>query len=408
MNPSQSAPASPPPPGSRRTRAKVILAIAAAAALVVVGVVVLGGASSSSAAATGPATPPTVAVSVPLARTIEPRLEFLGQMSAVEDVEIRAQVGGTLTAIRFKDGDVVQKGTVLFEIDKTPYDIKFSQARAQLEAAKARVALANRQLTRATQLHSTDAGSVEGVDQATAEHLAAQAAVEGAEAMVRDAKFDLDRCTIVAPFTGRVGTHLVSVGNLIAGNRAGSGPTTLLAKMVSLDPIYVNFDLGENDYLTFMQQRQKGAMDNTVSIALSTDTSFARTGQMTFIDNALDHTSGTIHARATIANPDHVLTPGGFARVRLAVGHDVPVLLVPDAVVVADQSDHNVLVVGAGDVVAVKKVEVGDLRGGLRVIRSGLAPTDRVIVSGLGGAAVGAKVTPTPGAIRFDPNQDRI
>jgi RND family efflux transporter MFP subunit len=164
----------------------------------------------------------------------------MGQFSAVNQVELRAQVGGTLTEIGFKDGDIVHKGDLLFVIDPTPYQIKLSEATAQLESARSRLDLANREALRASTLARTGAGSVETADQRAAEQRAAQAAVDNAEALVRDALFDLNHTRITAPFTGRIGSHLVSVGNLVAGSRAGTSPTTLLATLVSIDPIHLS------------------------------------------------------------------------------------------------------------------------------------------------------------------------
>jgi RND family efflux transporter MFP subunit len=196
-------------------------------------------------------------VSAPLQRDIDARIQLLGQFSAVNQVELRAQVGGTLTQIGFKDGDVVHEGDLLFEIDPTPYQIKLSEAAAQLESARARLDLANREAVRASTLARTGAGSIQIADQRGAEQRAAQAAVNEAEAHVRDALFDVNHTRITAPFTGRIGSHLVSVGNLIAGSRAGSSPTTLLATLVSIDPIYLNFDMSEADYMTFQRGRQQ-------------------------------------------------------------------------------------------------------------------------------------------------------
>ncbi|MBN3756349.1 efflux RND transporter periplasmic adaptor subunit [Paraburkholderia sp. Tr-20389] len=347
--------------------------------------------------------PPSVAVGAPLQRDIEGRLGFLGQFSAVNRVELRAQVGGTLTQINFKDGDIVHKGDVLFEIDPEPYQIRLSEATAGLESANARLALATRELARAQELQRSEAGTVENVDQKVAEQRAAQAAVDNANALVRDARFDLDRCKITAPFTGRIGTHLVSTGNLVAGSRAGSSPTTLLATIVSLDPIYLDFDISENDYAAFQHSRenQKGPLADTVSISPTGDSGYARTGTLNFIDNTLDRSSGTIHARATIPNSDLSLTPGGFARLRLATTAPRPALLVPDAAVLQDQTDHMVYVVGEDNVATPRKVEIGDLRGALRVIRSGLAPTDRIVIDGIPSVRPGSKISPHAGSIQF-------
>src|SRR5712671_4285130 len=262
--------------------------------------------------------PPQVAVSAPLQRDVDGRLQFLGQFSAVQQLELRAQVGGTLTQIGFKDGDIVHKGDLLFMIDPTPYQIKLSEALAQLESAHARLDLANRESMRASALARTGAGTIQTADQRATNQRAAQAAVDEAEALVRDARFDLNHTRVTAPFTGRIGTHLVSVGNLIAGSRTAASPTTLLATLVTIDPIYLNFDMSEADYMKFQRERQSqtGPLADKVKVALIDETGFSRQGTLDFVDNRLDRSSGTIHARATIPNSDLLLTPGGFARVR--------------------------------------------------------------------------------------------
>src|ERR1700730_6394888 len=399
----QGSPGSTTPDGSTQPGVRVWIGLAVA--MGVLGAAVVAGprlfASFAEQAALPP--PPPVAVSPPLQRNVEARLQFLGRLSALENVELRAQVGGTLTEIHFKDGDIVHKGDLLFVIDPVPYEIKLSQAMAQLESAKAHLELATIELQRAEALKRTNAGSAQNVDQRAMEQRTAQAAVDGAKAQVRDAQFDLDHCRITAPFTGRIGTHLVSVGNLVAGSRASSSPTTLLATLVSLDPIYLNFDMSEADYMAFMRERQKqgGPLADKVEVSLSDETDFAREGTLDFIDNALDRSSGAIHARATIPNGDHFLTPGGFARVRVALAPPSPALLVPDAAILPDQSGHIVLTVGPNDVVTPKRVEVDDLRGGLRVVRSGLTTSDQVIIDGIPIARPDSKVSPRSGSIHF-------
>jgi len=364
--------------------------------------------ASRSSADTRPAALPQVVVSKPLVQDLETRLGFLGQFSAVSQVELRAQVGGTLTGIFFKDGDVVRKGDLLFTIDPRPYEITLAEATAQLDVASARLELADRQLDRAKDLEQSNAGSVENVDQRTSDQRAARASVEDAKARIRDAQFDLDHCRIPAPFTGRMGTHLVSVGNLIAGSRTATSPTTLLATLVSLDPIYFDFDMSESDFLAYSKYRGhlKGGHVQKVEVALGDDNQYARSGVFDFLDNILDRSSGTIHARATVANSNLVLTPGLFARVRVVVAPPSPTLLVPDAAVLPDQSQHMVMTVSADGTVAPKRVEVGEIRDGLRVIRSGLAPSDRVIVDGLLHAAPGTKVATQDGTIRFAGGQE--
>jgi multidrug efflux system membrane fusion protein len=359
--------------------------------------------SQAAAPASAAPPPPQVVVSTPLARTVNSRLGFLGQFSAVERVELRAQVGGTLMGVYFKDGDIVKKGDLLFTIDPRPFEIRLAQANATLETAQARVALAAAELHRAQVLAAKAFGTEQTVDQRTADQRSALASVDDAKAQIRDAEFDLEHCRIVAPFTGRIGTHLVSAGNLIAGSRAGTSPTTLLATMVSLDPIWLDFDMSESDFLAYSRDRvraKEGAVDK-VEIALSDETSFVRLGSLDFVDNALNRSSGTIHARATVANHDRLLTPGEFARVRLVVGAPAQALLLPDAAVLPDQSQHIVMSVGPDNTVVPKPVEVGDLQGGLRVIRSGLAPNDRIIIEGLPHAIPGTKVAPQNGTIRY-------
>ena len=348
------------------------------------------------APAAGAAAPLPVSVSEPLQQNLESRLGFLGQFSALDQVELRAQVGGTLTQIQFKDGDIVHKGDLLFVIDPVPYEIRLAQANAQLESAKARLDLANHELSRAQTLKRTDAGSTENVEQRAADQLAAHATLDAAKAAVRDAQFDLGHCRITAPFTGRIGTHLVSVGNLIAGSRAASSPTTLLATIVSLDPIYLNFDMSEADYLAFTRDRQtrKGPLADKIEAQLGDEHTYSHQGTLDFVDNALNRSSGTIHARATVPNPALLLTSGTFARVRLALGAAVPTLLVPDAAILNDQAAHIVLTIGPDDTVVPKPVELGDVRGSLRIIKSGLTPTDQVIVDGLPYASPGSKVAP--------------
>lgn len=350
---------------------------------------------------------PSVVVSEPVAQNVEPQLQFLGQFSAIDRVELRAQVGGTLTTIGFKDGDVVKQGDLLFQIDPTPYQIKLNEATAQLESANARLELAVRELNRANQLRFKNVIPPQDLDQKVAEKQGAEAAVDNAKAAIADAKFDLDHCQIAAPFTGKIGTHLVSIGNLIAGSRAETSPTTLLATIVSIDPIYVNFDMSESDYLVFLRQRTKqtGALADKVTIALGDENTFAREGTLDFVDNTLDRSSGTIHARATIPNKDLLLTPGEFARIRVDLGAPEPSLLVPDASILNDQSNHIVMTVDATNTVVPKVVELGDIRRGLRVIRSGLAPTDRVIIEGALLAAPGAKVNPSAGTIQEKSDQ---
>jgi RND family efflux transporter MFP subunit len=355
-----------------------------------------------------PTPAPAVTVSQPLQRDVDRTVGFLGQFSAVDRVELRAQVGGVLTEIHFKDGQLVHKGDLLFVIDPRPYEIRLAQANAALETALARVALANNQLSRAQSLKKNEFATQETVDQRTSDQDSSQAAVEDAKARIRDAELDLDYSRVRAPFTGRIGARQVSVGSLIAGSRAATSPTTLLATLVSLDPLYLDFDMSESDFLTFSRERARleGPLANKVLIGLSDETNFTREGTLDFIDNSLDRSSGTIHARATVPNADLFLAPGQFARLRVAIAPPAPVFLLPDAAVVLDQSQRLVMTIGGDATVKPKIVTTGDLRGGLRVIRSGLEPGDRVIIDGLVRAMPGAKVSPQDGTIHYDATAD--
>jgi multidrug efflux system membrane fusion protein len=358
--------------------------------------------------------PPQVTVGTPLQETVAATTDFLGQFSAVDTVELTAQVGGTLTEIAFRDGQIVQKGDLLFVIDPRPFQIRLDQAAAQLQKAQAKEVLASAELWRAQQLRQTSFGTVESVDQRAADQRSAEAAIETAKAAIRDAQLDLEFSRVVAPFTGRVGAHLVSVGSVVSGSRGTTNATTPLASIVSLDPIHLDFDMSEADYLAFQQSRRgaqqdarRGAREDAdVDISLNGDGHFDRRGTLDFIDNEVNRSSGTIHARATVPNPDLSITPGQFARVRVATGIMAPVLLVPGAAVVPDQSRHVVMTVAADGTVVPKPVETGGLYQGLRIIESGLQPTDRVVIDGLARVQPGATVKSVTGVITRDPGSD--
>jgi membrane fusion protein, multidrug efflux system len=348
--------------------------------------------------------PPRVTVSSPLRDTVASTTILLGQFSAVDTVELRAQVGGTLTAITFQDGQIVHKGDPLFEIDPRPFQIRRDEAVAQLQTAQSKEVLTQVQLWRAQQLRQTEFGSVETVDQRAADQNSAQAAIDTAKATIRDALLDLEFSQVSAPFTGRIGAHLVSVGGLVSGSRGGTGTSTLLATIVSLDPIHIDFDMSEADYRAYQRAHAQGMHGGTaprddVAISLDGDENFNRHGTLDFIDNAVNRSSGTIHARATVANTDLAITPGQFARVRVPIGLPEPALLLPAAAVVPDQSRQVVMTVAPDGTVVPKPVEIGGLDHGLRVIRSGLETTDQVVIDGIVRVRPGAKVTPAAGAI---------
>jgi membrane fusion protein, multidrug efflux system len=363
-----------------------------------------GGASP----ATPPPAPPLVTVSTPLRRDVGQWAGFLGQFAAVDRVELRPQVGGTLTQIDFKDGDIVHQGELLFLVDPRPYAIKAAEQQAQIQSVEARLAFSGTELWRAQQLKKTQFGTTENVDQRTSDQGVDEASLAQAQSELADSELDIDYAHVTAPFTGRIGAHQVSVGSLVTGSRGGTSGTTLLATLVSLNPIYLNFHLSEADYIAFTEARAShpGPLSSRVEFSLGDDGHFTRQGTLDFIDNTIDPSSGTILARATVDNPDLLIVPGEFARVRLAISPPAPALLIPDAAVIPDQSQDLVMTVAPDGTVVPKIVETGDLSGGLRVIRSGLAPTDRVIIDGLMHAMPETKVTAQAGTIAFDPTAD--
>jgi membrane fusion protein, multidrug efflux system len=346
-----------------------------------------------------PAFPPAeVTVARPRQMTVADESRFLGQFSAVDRVELRAQVGGTLTAIHFTDGQIVHKGDPLFTIDPRPFRIRLDQAVAQLHSAQAREALTEVELWRARQLRQRDFGTVETVDQREADQRNAQAAIDTAQAAIRDATLDLEFAQVTSPFDGRIGAHQVSVGSLVAGSRGGTGPTTLLATLVSLDPIHFDFDMSEADYLEWRRAHPGPGAAGEVTI-VPEGGGDAHRGTLDFMDNEVERSSGTIHARATVPNPDLSLTPGQFARLRLAMGPATPSLLVPEAALVPDQSRLTVMTLAPDGNVVPKPVTTGPLVGTLRVIRTGLSPEDRVIIDGLAQLRPGIRVHATDGEI---------
>ena len=216
---------------------------------------------------------PVVTVSKPLSETLASRTEFLGQFSAVDEVDIRAQVGGVLSQIRFTDGQLVHKGDALFTIDTRPYEIKLQEAVAAVKTTEARLGLADIELSRAQQLRATLSGTGESVDQRHADQQAASAAVDAARQAVADAQLDLDYCHVTAPFTGKISSHWMSIGALVSGSRAATSPTTLLTTIVTVSPIYLNFDMSENEFLDYQQAHGDGAVSGEVKFYLSDEKS---------------------------------------------------------------------------------------------------------------------------------------
>jgi len=342
--------------------------------------------------------PPQVTVARPVTKTVVERDEYVGRFVAVDAIEVRARVSGYLEAVHFRDGQTVKKGDLLFTIDRRPFETALSQARAGLGQAQANLAYAQSDLARAEGLTVGNVISRQTYDQRMQAKRVAEAAVAAQQAAVRQAELDLEFTELRAPVSGRIGDRRVSPGNLVMGGT--SGTTTLLATIQSTDPIRFEFTLDESSYLRYLRLADRSpdlANDGgnvPVRLKLLDESEFMREGRMDFVDNAIDRSSGTIRGRAVFANPDGKLTPGMFGRIQVAAGPPAQALLLPDAAIGTEQVRKFVLVVDEDNVARAKYVTLGPLVEGLRVISSGLAASDRVIINGLMRARPGSKVAP--------------
>jgi multidrug efflux system membrane fusion protein len=341
--------------------------------------------------------PPPVTVAQPTKRTVTDWDEFTGRFEAVEEVQVRARVGGFVNSVEFRDGDIVNAGDLLYVIDPRPFEAVALQADGQLSDARAKAELAKRELDRGLTLVQTSAVSESIVDQRRQALQAARAAEMQADGALKAARLNIEFSHVLAPIKGRVSRHLVSAGNLVQGSEGGA---TLLTSIVSLDPIYIYFDADEATYLKnnklWFEGRRPSSRDtpNPVQVTLTGETKPSHEGRMDFLDNRLDVSTGTLRSRAVIPNKDLSILPGQFGRVRLIGSSPYEALLLPDAAIATDQSRKIVFVVKDDNTVEAKPVTLGPLDDGLRVIREGLKPEDRVIVNGIQRARVGAKVTP--------------
>ena len=341
---------------------------------------------------------PPVTVAQPTKRTVTDWDEFTGRFDAVEEVQVRARVGGFVTNVEFKDGDMVRTGDLLYLIDSRPFEAVAEQADGQLADARAKAELAKRDLDRGLALVQTSAVSEQLVDQRRQALQAAHAAETVAQGALKAAQLNIEFSHVLAPLAGRVSRHLVSVGNLVQGSDNGGG--TLLTSIVSLDPIYIYFDMDEATYLKYNRLYFEGKRPssrenpNPVQVTLTGETKPSHDGKVDFLDNRLDLSTGTLRVRAVVPNKDLSILPGLFGRVRLIASAPYEALLLPDTAIATDQSRKIVFVVKDDDTVEAKAVTLGPLDDGLRIVREGLTPQDRVIVDGLQRARVGAKVSP--------------
>ncbi|MFZ5693684.1 MAG: efflux RND transporter periplasmic adaptor subunit [Pseudomonadota bacterium] len=348
--------------------------------------------------------PPAVTVAAPTQRTITDFDEYVGRFVAVDSVEVRARVSGYLERIHFKDGQMVKEGDLLFTIDKRPFQTALDQAKATLQKARAELAFAEGDLERAAQLVKDKTITQQTFDQRTQVKRVAEANVAAQEAAVRQAELDLQFTDLRAPVSGRIGDRRVSVGNLVTGGTSGN--TTLLATIVSTDPMRFEFTFDEASYLRYERLAANGNANEkrddiaarggstVVRLKLIDEKDFDHIGRMDFVDNVIDRLTGTIRGRAVFANANGIFTPGMFARVQVPGSAPYTALLIPDTAIGSEQARKFVYVVRPDDTVAQRYVELGPLSEGDRVIRSGLEPTDRVIIEGLMRARPGIKVSP--------------
>ena len=355
------------------------------------------GCEKQTATAPPPPPPPQVTVSKPVTKAVSEKDEYVGRFVAVDYVEIRARVSGYLQEIKFKDGQIVQKGDPLFTIDKRPFEAARDQAQAALVQSQANTAYADSEMKRGQELVRGTTITQQTFEQRVQNKRVADSNVIAREAAIKSANLDLEFSELTAPVSGRIGDRRVAVGNLVTGG-AGGG-TTLLATIASTDPIRFEFTMDEASYLRYArlapnsQSSEKG-LDLPVRLKLLDEQAFAHEGKLDFIDNVIDKSSGAIRGRAVFGNPQGTFTPGMFARIEIAAKEPENALLVPESAIGTEQVRKFVMTVDDKNVANPKFVTLGGLVDGLRVIKEGLKADDVIIVNGLMRARPGSKVAP--------------
>jgi RND family efflux transporter MFP subunit len=362
---------------------------------------VLAGCDNKPAAGSAPP-PPTVTVAHPFQKSITEWDEYTGRFTALETVEIRARVSGFIDSVHFQEGQIVKKDDLLFVIDQRPYQIAVEQAKADIERAQAKLDIATQDVNRATPLIQNQTLTVREFDTRKSIERDASGQLASANAALKQAELNLEWTEVRAPIAGRISDKRVDAGNLISGGQTGA---TLLSVIVSIDPIHFVFDGSEADFLHYLRLAAAGTRPssrdapNPVAVRLADETEFSHMGRMDFVDNVINPKTGTIRGRAVFDNKDGFLTPGFFGRLRLFGGtHDA--LLIPDGAIASDQASKIVFTVADDGTVSTKRVELGPIIDGLRVVRSGLAPTDRIVIDGLPQARPGQKVKAEDGTIK--------
>src|SRR6202790_1852369 len=364
--------------------------IAVCSALILVGCGKSGG---------GPQAPPPPQVSV--ASVLEQRVkdwdEFTGRLQAVETVEIRPRVSGYIDKVAFTEGSQVKGGDLLFVIDPRPYQAEYDRAAADVKRYKTALELARIELVRVQRLKESGAVSEEELDERKSTVAQAEANMAGAEAAREAASLNLNFTQVTSPIAGRVSRAEVTRGNLVTG---GSNGGTLLSSVVSMDPMYLYFDADEQSYLRYAKMARSGVgpssndAQNPVQVGLANEEGFPHPGAVDFVDNQLNPQTGTIRARAVLQNKNGQFTPGLFARVQLLVSGEYSAILIEDRAVNTDQNQKYVLLLGANNQIEYRKVKLGRVIEGLRIVREGLKPGDVIVVNGAQRAHPGVTVTP--------------
>ncbi|MEO0900860.1 MAG: efflux RND transporter periplasmic adaptor subunit [Bacteroidota bacterium] len=339
-----------------------------------------------------------VEVSTPVFEKITEWDEYTGRFEASNRVEVRARVSGYVEKVSFKDGQSVDKGDVLFTIDQRPFKIALNQARASYGQAQARLTIAQDNYNRVQSLRESGAVSAEEYDSRKQALAGAKASLQLAQASVDNAKLNLEFTKVKAPISGRVSRDMVNEGNLIDG---GSSNSTLLTTIVSTSPIHFYFRGSESDYLKYSRLAQNGergssrSTANPVLLKLQDEDDYVHEAVMDFVDNEIDRSTGTIEGRATLENKDGLIEPGMFGKARLLGSAEHEAILIPDEIIGTNQSVRFVYVVGEGNTVATKNIELGPLHtNGLRIVRNGLSPEDLLITNNIQKIRPGVAVSP--------------
>ncbi|MBX9609008.1 MAG: efflux RND transporter periplasmic adaptor subunit [Gammaproteobacteria bacterium] len=342
--------------------------------------------------------PPTVTVAKPTFKRITEWDEYTGRFVAQQRVDVRARVSGYLESVHFKEGQMVEEGELLFVIDQRPFKAEVARAKAEVDRVTTQLRVAQLEFERGERLQSSRAMSKETAEERRAKRDAAQADVDAAKAALRTSELNLGFTEVRAPMAGRLSDIRVDVGNLISG---GTSDSTVLTTIVMLDPIELEIEASESEFLRYTRldtagtRRSSRDVPNRIEARLLDEADWVHKGVMTFVDNEIDPDSDTMRGKATFPNPDHVLLPGMFARARLFGAGEHDAVLIPDVAVVADQAKKLVMVVGKDNVIEARQVQLGPLIDGLRVVRQGLDAEETIVVNGIIRARPGKPVTPT-------------